>query len=100
MTPSNLNKNNSMQPLLLINTSPSTPWTQKTQVSGTMNMQIQRRYGEAVSLEMLAFLRTHHSPAWHGCGQLPLTTHAWVIHLMILQRSFEPHPHFLLLIPP
>lgn len=47
---------------------------------------------------MLALLCTHHSPAWHRGCQLPLTTHAQVIHLSLLQRSFEPHLCYLLLI--
>ena len=62
------------------------------------NSWIQRWYGEAIPLEMLAWLCTHCSPAWHRGCQLPLTTHAQVIHLSLLQRSFEPHLCYLLLI--
>ena len=60
------------------------------------NSWIQRWYGEAIRLEMLAWLCTHCSPAWHRGCQLPLTTHAQVIHLSLLQRSFEPHLCYLL----
>lgn len=61
MASSNLNKNNLMQPLLLINASPSTLLTAENMASVWYHEQsIQRRYGEAVSLEMLALLRAHH----------------------------------------
>lgn len=46
MVSSNLNKNNPMQPLLLINASLSTPLTtENMQVSGTMNTQFREDMG-------------------------------------------------------
>ena len=47
---------------------------------------------------MQALLCTHCNPAWHRGCQLPLTTHAQVIQLSLLQRGFEPHLCYLLLI--
>lgn len=76
MASSNLNKNNPMQPLLLINASPSTPLTTENMASVWYHEQsIQRRYGEAVSLEMLALLRAHHRPPGTDVvsSSLPLT---------------------------
>lgn len=62
------------------------------------NCWIQRWYGEAIPLEMQALLCTHHNPAWHRGCHLPLTTHTHVIQLSLLQRGFEPHLCYLLLI--